>query len=201
MTNADGDEFTGRAQCAVGKTTSIQLHGGNLSGTVERVRIIGREELTGSERARDEFILLALQGERSLDIPFICFLWFPSPGNLPKAVAVDGMVNYPSTARLNDSQRGVIRAMLSDQNPLVIAHGEMDWHETRIKYQQYAYPGPPGTGKTSTISAAVKMWNDANDPVWIVAQSNVAVKNIAESLLQRNVNFKLIVSQEFYVEW
>ena len=61
--------------------------------------------------------------------------------------------------------------------------------------------GPPGTGKTSTISAAVKIWDNDNVPVWIVAQSNVAVKNIAESLLKRSVDFKLIVSKEFYVEW
>jgi hypothetical protein len=61
--------------------------------------------------------------------------------------------------------------------------------------------GPPGTGKTSTISEAVKIWNNNNVPVWIVAQSNVAVKNIAESLLKCEVDFKLIVSKEFYVEW
>jgi regulator of nonsense transcripts 1 len=61
--------------------------------------------------------------------------------------------------------------------------------------------GPPGTGKTSTISAAVKIWDNNNVPAWIVAQSNVAVKNIAESLLKSEVDFKLIVSKEFYVEW
>jgi regulator of nonsense transcripts 1 len=128
MTNANGDEFIGRAQQAKGKTTTVQLHRGNLSGTVERVRIIGREELTGSERARDEFILLVLRGERSLDVPFICFLWFPSLKNLPnpKAITIDDMARYPSAARLNGSQREVIQAMLSDQNPLVIAHGEIE---------------------------------------------------------------------------
>jgi regulator of nonsense transcripts 1 len=61
--------------------------------------------------------------------------------------------------------------------------------------------GPPGTGKTTTISAASRIWDLCRFPVWIVAHSNVAVKNIAETLFKRGVDFKLIVSKEFYVEW
>jgi len=38
-------------------------------------------------------------------------------------------------------------------------------------------------------------------PVWIVAHSNVAVKNIAETLFKKEVDFKLLVSKEFYEEW
>jgi hypothetical protein len=37
--------------------------------------------------------------------------------------------------------------------------------------------------------------------VWIAAQSNVAVLNIAEKLLKSNVNFRLVVSKEFHFEW
>ncbi len=62
-------------------------------------------------------------------------------------------------------------------------------------------PGPPGTGKTSTISEASKIWARSNSPTWIVAHSNVAVKNIAEKLVESNIDFKIIVSKEFYVEW
>lgn len=65
----------------------------------------------------------------------------------------------------------------------------------------YAFPGPPGSGKTATISNAVKVWANRHEPVWIVAQSNVGVKNIAESLCRRDVDFRLVVSKEFYVEW
>ncbi|KIK52416.1 hypothetical protein GYMLUDRAFT_233465 [Collybiopsis luxurians FD-317 M1] len=62
--------------------------------------------------------------------------------------------------------------------------------------------GPPGTGKTTTISSAAEIWSKKiNKPVWIVGYSNVAVKNIAEKLLERDVDFKLVVSVEFYVEW
>ncbi|KIK52410.1 hypothetical protein GYMLUDRAFT_180137, partial [Collybiopsis luxurians FD-317 M1] len=56
-----------------------------------------------------------------------------------------------------------------------------------------------GTGKTTTITSAAEIWS--NEPVWIIGNSNVTVKNIAEKLLQRNVDFKLIVSAEFYIEW
>jgi hypothetical protein len=37
--------------------------------------------------------------------------------------------------------------------------------------------------------------------VWIVTHSNVAVKNIAETLCKKGVDFKLLVSKEFYDEW
>ncbi|KAF8144674.1 hypothetical protein K438DRAFT_1631431 [Mycena galopus ATCC 62051] len=62
-------------------------------------------------------------------------------------------------------------------------------------------PGPPGTGKTKTISAAAAVWEDSGSPVWIVAQSNVAVKNIAQKLAELHITFKIVVSKEFYVEW
>jgi hypothetical protein len=62
-------------------------------------------------------------------------------------------------------------------------------------------PGPPGTGKTTTIAAAAALWVSDKHPCWIIAQSNVGVKNIAEKLFEKKVNFKLIVSQEFLFEW
>ena len=35
----------------------------------------------------------------------------------------------------------------------------------------------------------------------MIAHSNVGVKNIARTLIKHDVDFKLIVSKEFYVEW
>ncbi|EGN94828.1 hypothetical protein SERLA73DRAFT_187894, partial [Serpula lacrymans var. lacrymans S7.3] len=61
--------------------------------------------------------------------------------------------------------------------------------------------GPPGTGKTTTISTAVKIRAERGEMIWIVAQSNIAVKNLAESLCKHDVDFRLVVSKEFYVEW
>jgi len=61
--------------------------------------------------------------------------------------------------------------------------------------------GPPGTGKTTTIAAVSRIWDLHQLPIWIVAHSNVAVKNIAETLFKKEVDFKLLVSKEFYEEW
>lgn len=59
--------------------------------------------------------------------------------------------------------------------------------------------GPPGTGKTTMITAVVAWLADRD--VWIVAQSNVAVKNVAEKLFESRIDFRLIVSKEFHFEW
>ena len=59
--------------------------------------------------------------------------------------------------------------------------------------------GPPGTGKTSTIAAAL----EGRKATWVIAQSNVGVKNIARTLAKEKykIDFKILVSKEFYVEW
>lgn len=61
--------------------------------------------------------------------------------------------------------------------------------------------GPPGTGKTSTIAAALHLWQVERRPVWVIAQSNVGVQNIAEKLHEKEIDFKLLVSKEFHFEW
>ncbi|KAJ7773405.1 P-loop containing nucleoside triphosphate hydrolase protein [Mycena metata] len=65
--------------------------------------------------------------------------------------------------------------------------------------------GPPGTGKTTVIAAAVVSilaWaHDVERTVWVVAQSNVAVKNIAEKLADAKCDFTLLVSRDFHYDW
>ncbi|KIM67500.1 hypothetical protein SCLCIDRAFT_1192164 [Scleroderma citrinum Foug A] len=64
--------------------------------------------------------------------------------------------------------------------------------------------GPPGTGKTTVIAAAVTSLHlaDHERSVWIAAQSNVAVKNIAEKLCDVGFHdFKLLVSKDFHFDW
>lgn len=62
-----------------------------------------------------------------------------------------------------------------------------------------------GTGKTSVIAAMVQsmlLQDSEEETVWIIAQSNVAVKNVAEKLVKIGLNeFKLVVSNEFYFQW
>ncbi|KAI0737258.1 hypothetical protein C8Q80DRAFT_1069287, partial [Daedaleopsis nitida] len=62
--------------------------------------------------------------------------------------------------------------------------------------------GPPGTGKTSTIAAALECWQMVRTPAWVIAHcSNVGVQNIAESLSKRGIDFRIFVSKEFHCEW
>jgi hypothetical protein len=54
------------------------------------------------------------------------------------------------------------------------------------------------------IAAAVhsKIAELGTNTIWVIAQSNVAVKNVAEKLVDSGfVNFKLLVSKDFHFEW
>ncbi|KAG5638089.1 hypothetical protein H0H81_001856 [Sphagnurus paluster] len=179
MTNEAGDEFSGQVRRAKGRTTNIRFTGAALSGPLHRVRVIGSPQLTNPEKARDEMVLHVLQGIANIKTPFITKIWFPSKRSQDQLNKGDSDVLFPD---LNKSQERVAAIMVSNA-PLVVAHG------------------PPGTGKTTTIAAAVSRWNQSKQPTWIVAHSNVAVKNIAETLYKRNVDFKIIVSKEFHFEW
>ncbi|KAJ7435910.1 P-loop containing nucleoside triphosphate hydrolase protein [Mycena galericulata] len=184
MTNEHGQEFTGRADGSNGRVTDIKFDHAVLTGDLAAVRVVGKQELTNSEKARDEFLLLALRGELKItDGPFIRLLWLSGPEQR-------GELSAPTTrgtiatrvAGLNASQMRALDRMTSSM-PIVIVQG------------------PPGTGKTKTISAAAAVWEELGSPVWIVAQSNVAVKNIAQKLADLEITFKIVVSKEFYVEW
>jgi regulator of nonsense transcripts 1 len=63
--------------------------------------------------------------------------------------------------------------------------------------------GPPGTGKTTVIASFVQTALDGGlSGIWLIAQSNVAVKNIAEKLADFGLTkWKLLVSKEFFEYW
>ncbi|KAI9461669.1 P-loop containing nucleoside triphosphate hydrolase protein, partial [Lactarius psammicola] len=63
--------------------------------------------------------------------------------------------------------------------------------------------GPPGTGKTTVIASYVdNAVRNERSGIWLMAHSNVAVKNIAEKLDKLGfIQFKLLVSQGFHHEW
>ncbi|KAI0090550.1 P-loop containing nucleoside triphosphate hydrolase protein [Irpex rosettiformis] len=180
----DGRSIIGQAISAEGKTTKIQLTQGQYRSDIKRVVVHGREELTCSENAREEFVLLILQGDIKLTNQlFINLVWFPS-GNSARAERPRQPPTTAAFMKLNESQKEVAAAMISPSHPIVIAHG------------------PPGTGKTSTIAAATDYWITQGESAWIIAQSNVGVKNIARSFVDKGItDFKIIVSKEFYVEW
>ncbi|KAJ7576716.1 P-loop containing nucleoside triphosphate hydrolase protein [Mycena floridula] len=184
MTDSKGKMAFGNTQNTEGRKTNIKMLNGGLSGEISSVHVEGIDEPTNSERARDELILLALRGEKVLqDSQPVRLIWFPTPEDMDQPRKSHHLGNrYAGSSNLNDSQKEVVAAMMSE-SILTIVHG------------------PPGTGKTTTIAAAAKIWENQRLPVWIVAHSNVAVKNIAEKLEKEDVDFKLLVSKEFYVEW
>jgi len=54
------------------------------------------------------------------------------------------------------------------------------------------------------IAAAVhsKIAENSSNTVWIAAHSNVAVKNVAEKLVDSGfVDFRLLVSRDFHFDW
>ena len=54
------------------------------------------------------------------------------------------------------------------------------------------------------IAAAVqsKIAEHPSNTVWVIAQSNVAVKNVAEKLVDCEFfDFRLLVSKDFHFEW
>ena len=181
---------------------------GQLKGDIARIRVIGCEERTNSEQAQYRFLLSAFMDVRSIPA-FVTTIWFP--GKAPRVEHHEEIdLSYDDHAfqiaeKLNRSQREIVRGMLltTPQNSLVIAHGIVVHLSTldRSHQHQHDCTGPPGTGKTTTIAAAAAIWASQQLPCWIIAQSNVGVKNIAETLFKKQVDFRLIVSQEFFFEW
>ncbi|KAG9092429.1 hypothetical protein FRC06_000104 [Ceratobasidium sp. 370] len=97
-------------------------------------------------------------------------------------------VSLSEEIKLNPSQRGVVARVVAP-NP-------------RGRTRATLVHGPPGTGKTSTIAAAVVILAEVGEPVWIVAQSNVGIKNVAEKLQEVEFNdFTLLVAKDYYSYW
>lgn len=96
---------------------------------------------------------------------------------------------YNPSGTLNHSQYEAVERILS--------HADRD----RVLLIQ----GPPGTGKTTVIAASVDSivrTGHKDRTVWLVAHSNVAVKNIAEKLDKVGFReFKLLVSRDFHYDW
>lgn len=186
----------------------------DLSGkTIMGVMSIGQDHHTKAEAQRAATVLHILQSPRPEVLisqsPWVRNIWFPSDHS-------DGLLDWPEDwsispptlhgasphesvdppsesdvnlvrHELNCSQQEAVNTMLSTIN----AH--------RITIIQ----GPPGTGKTSVIAAFVSFAIQAGyDGLWLVAQSNVAVKNIAEKLMDIGfLGWKLLVSKDFHFEW
>jgi predicted DNA helicase len=71
--------------------------------------------------------------------------------------------------RLNESQQAAVNAITSASDQLMIVHG------------------PPGTGKTTTLTEAIRQLVQRGEKVLVSAPSNTAIDNIAKSLINANV--------------
>ncbi|KAK0193834.1 P-loop containing nucleoside triphosphate hydrolase protein [Armillaria mellea] len=181
----------GRVIRVQGRAATITIQGHLSTQAPLKVTTVGREEPTQAEQAKAMIVLAALkQSSTILDHPFIQALWFPQSRVSWATTASftrNVTINFPG--KLNDSQRRAVDLILSNRDTDRV---------TVIK-------GPPGTGKTTVISAAVTSIvasGDQDRTLWLVAHSNVAVKNIAEKLASIGfLGFKILVSKDFHYDW
>ena len=196
---ADGTITTvrGRTQHVEGKTVKLSIPGAIGNTTIRSLQTIGRVSPTSAEILRTHCMLGALQQTIILSThPFINVMWFPTGNDKAKALWKDTpkplgtpSLYFPGDRKLNASQLKAVKTSLSSENSdrVILIHG------------------PPGTGKTTVIAAtvtSVMSFSDNNRTLWLVAQSNVAVKNIAEKLASVDfVDFKVLVSKDFHFDW
>lgn len=170
----------------------------NLEGKeVTSIVSKGRGDPTQAEFHRAMVVLQTLQGLKStFKSPWTKALQLPSSdiiypelhlssliASLSGGIPLHSDPNIP----INLSQTAAIQHMLS------LAP------KSRISLIQ----GPPGTGKTTVISLYVLSAIAAGcKGIWLIAQSNVAVKNIAEKLAKVGfMDWRLIVSKDFHFDW
>jgi superfamily II DNA or RNA helicase len=162
---------------------------GSLRGDkIQSIHTIGKEDLTTAEGQRATIVLKALQQSNTiLQHPFVRSLWLPSetPSWPKRPRRAPPSIQFPYRP-LNPSQAVAVENILSDANRISVIHG------------------PPGTGKTTVIAASVlsMMAVPNGHTMWLIAHSNVAVKNIAEKLADVGfLDFKLLVSRDFHFDW
>ena len=174
----------------IGRTACIDTEHNIEDREIATLTSVGRGAPTRAESVRSLALLRILQGSLPLlDNHWMKVIWLPGTVKWPESFTTSSpveIVEHPD-APLNDSQRSALTHMLSLSLSDCI---------TLIQ-------GPPGTGKTTVIASYIdNAIRSGRSGIWLLAQSNVAVKNIAEKLAKFEfLHFKLIVSQGFHHEW
>ncbi|KIJ66999.1 hypothetical protein HYDPIDRAFT_85399 [Hydnomerulius pinastri MD-312] len=192
--------FTVSAQVTSAMGGSALLEGdGNLADRhVATITLTGRADPTAAEVKRARIILLILQGRiisegnsftpwthKIFLSPGDDFMW---PAEWSQSATRKIRFNPDKNPRpLNDSQQKAIKCMLDQSDA----------------FRATIIQGPPGTGKTTVIASYVHTATACGQTgIWLIAQSNVAVKNIAEKLADFGLtNWKLLVSNNFFEFW
>ncbi len=183
----------GRVTRVNGRAATIAIQGHLSAQALLKVTTIGRDEPTQAEGAKVMIVLAALQQSSAiLNHPFTRALWLPraeASWTTCPSLSHKVAINFPGPRELNNSQLRAVDLILSNRDA------------DRVTVIQ----GPPGTGKTTVIAATVTSImasTDRNRTLWLVAQSNVAVKNIAEKLASIGfLGFKILVSKDFHYDW
>ncbi|KAI6108106.1 P-loop containing nucleoside triphosphate hydrolase protein [Pisolithus sp. B1] len=189
----NGAQVPGRAIRVDGRKAQIQISGTLQDDEIKSVTTFGKADLTSAEACRESVILSILKGESTImSHPFFKIIWLPDdPIHWPPSDHPKSKIQFRcGDLKVNASQGRAIEKILSASD------------EDRVVLIQ----GAPGTGKTTVITAAatsIALFPAANSrTVWIAAQSNVAVKNIAEKFASIGFyDFALLVSKEFHFDW
>ncbi|KAL7279197.1 hypothetical protein ACG7TL_007037 [Trametes sanguinea] len=182
----------GTVENVMGRNTVIKTNF-NLEGReIRSIVTEGRDGPTLADIAREGTVRRAMQGDLDLFIsPFMQYIFQPSddfswPDTFTESDTIPPILTL-NNRPLNTSQEAAVKAMLSNTN------------DTRVTILQ----GPPGTGKTTVIAAfVVSAVHAGARGIWLMAQSNIAVKNIAEKLADVGfMNWRLLVSKDFHFGW
>ncbi|RDB26163.1 Regulator of nonsense transcripts 1 [Hypsizygus marmoreus] len=202
-------EYAIRGEMAIVEGKSGVLTTNHLLGnkTMPTIISIGRDDPTTAEAQRAATVCCILQGTDKLlsDSPWIKNIWLPGDGGESLIWPEDWSLPSPTVFQVTTRHQSpppppsglVLQLNASQQQAVNTMFSPLD--SDRITIIQ----GPPGTGKTSVIASFVQLAIQAGfDGLWLVAQSNVAVKNIAEKLAKVGfLNWKLLVSNDFHYEW
>lgn len=184
--------------------------------TVMTLTTIGQDAPTAAEAKRANNILAILQGSRDvLENPWIQNIWFPDPSGLlvwpetwleeDTTAALTSAAPQIHTPSISPGYRQKVNPSSPVQYPLNVSQQEAvdTMLSMSTSHRITLIQGPPGTGKTSVIARFVQTAVESGRTgIWLVAQSNVAAKNIAEKL--GNVGFRdwrLLVSKDFHLDW
>lgn len=187
----------GKTKLVRGKTGTFRLlpHSASMQKIDSQelsVTTIGKDAATPSEARIRRIIRLVLSGrEQEFTSNHIICRVFGLAAAEPCPASSKYRTSFsPSriSFQLNPAQDRAVQGFCSPENqtgPLVqLVHG------------------PPGTGKTTLIASIIQGLASDSEAIYACAQSNVAVKNIAEKLVKAEfTGFKLLVSEDFYFEW
>jgi hypothetical protein len=169
------------------------------------ITVFGKDEPNLAEKLKSQIILDALRGRNALlsnlhieeevrpeyaqsrDIAKV--IWQGTPLGFLDNTLHPGLEYF--SYGMNEGQKEALRVMLG------FVSGD-----SSSKVQLPVVVGPPGSGKTTVISAFARAMAHFNQPVWLVSQSNVAVKNIAERLMRDDfMGWRLLISRDFVEGW